>query len=243
MIDLHTHILPGMDDGPRYLETSLDMLRMEWEQGVDTVVLTPHFYRSDETLQQFIARREKAFSVLNEGISALPEADRKKLPRLLLGAEVAWIPNMADMDKLSLLCIEETNYLLLELPFTSWNHTLINQLYTLLGRTGIIPVIAHLERYLRLQRRAYIEEILNLCVSVQINADSLLNPISRGRCLTLFREGQAHMLASDCHDTLNRPPNLSQGMDVIRRKLDYSSFSALASYAEDFTRQLQKTDE
>ena len=57
MTDLHTHILPGMDDGAVSVETSLEMLRMERDQGVDAVVLTPHFYRDRERPEQFLARR------------------------------------------------------------------------------------------------------------------------------------------------------------------------------------------
>ena len=53
MIDLHTHILPGMDDGAKDTATSLQMLRMERDQGVDTVVLTPHYYRHRESAEDF----------------------------------------------------------------------------------------------------------------------------------------------------------------------------------------------
>ena len=89
MTDLHTHILPGMDDGAPDVETSLAMLREEARQGVDTVVLTPHFYRDRERPEHFLARRARAADRLNSAIQALPGEERRAMPRLILGAEVA----------------------------------------------------------------------------------------------------------------------------------------------------------
>ena len=80
MTDLHTHILPGMDDGAKTVEQSLQMLQMQLEQCVDTVVLTPHFYRERETVEEFLSRRGKAMAQLT---AALPA----NAPQLLLGAD------------------------------------------------------------------------------------------------------------------------------------------------------------
>ena len=85
MTDLHTHILPGMDDGARTVKESLKMLRMERSQGVDTVVLTPHFYRDYETPEHFLQRREESVRVLETVIGRLPESEQKKLPRRSCG--------------------------------------------------------------------------------------------------------------------------------------------------------------
>ena len=88
MTDLHTHILPGMDDGARNVQESLDLLRMEWEQGVHTVVLTPHLYRDRENLSHFLHRRERAVEELEWALDGLPVQARENLPQLILGAEV-----------------------------------------------------------------------------------------------------------------------------------------------------------
>ena len=125
MTDLHTHILHGMDDGSPDVETSLAMLREEARQGVDTVVLTPHFYRDRERPEHFLARRERAADRLNDAILSLPEEERRALPRLVLGAEVAWWPNLADCEELPELCIGRTKNLLVELPFTPWNDRML----------------------------------------------------------------------------------------------------------------------
>ena len=219
MTDLHTHILPGIDDGAKTVEESLQLLRMERSQGVDAVVLTPHFYRDQENPKRFLQRRREAVIALGSRVLELPEEERNALPRMFLGAEVAWWPTLAEWDELPELCIGETKNLLLELPFTGWNDKLINQLHEFYGRTGITPVIAHLERYLKLQKAEYIEEILSLGFPVQISADMLLRPLARGRALKLLRQARVGVLASDCHNGESRVPHLAQAMQVVSRKL------------------------
>ena len=87
MVDFHCHILPKMDDGSDSINTSLAMLRAEHTQGVNRVVLTPHFYCEEESIEAFLQRRKKAFSALQTAISDQPHTN--DIPELCLGAEVA----------------------------------------------------------------------------------------------------------------------------------------------------------
>lgn len=219
MTDLHTHILPGMDDGAKTVEMSLEMLRMERDQGVDTVVLTPHFYRDRERPEWFLARRREAEEKLLEALMALPEEERRTMPRLTLGAEVAWVPNLADWPELPKLCLGQGKHLLLELPMIPWNEQMFRQLYDLMGRTGVTPVIAHIERYIKMQKPEHIAEALSLGVPVQVSSEPLLHPLSRGGVLKLLRKRQAEFIASDCHNTTSRPPNLGPAMEIVKKKL------------------------
>lgn len=228
MTDLHTHILPSMDDGAKNADMSLEMLRMERDQGIDTVVLTPHFYRERERVEWFLERRREASKVLLEKLMSLPEAERNTLPRLIVGAEVAWGPNMADWPHLDKLCMGRTRNLLLELPFTPWNDQMFHQLYDLMGRTGITPVIAHIERYRSIQKKEAIEEILSMGLPVQISAEPLLHTLSRGRELKLLRERQAQFIASDCHNTTTRPPNVGLALKVVEAKLGEAKVQSMA---------------
>jgi len=236
MTDLHTHILPGLDDGAKTVEESLRMLRMERSQGVDTVVLTPHFYRDRENPKRFLQRRREAVIALGSRVLELSEEERNALPNLFLGAEVAWWPTLAEWDELPELCIGGTKNLLLELPFTPWSEKMVDQLHELYGRTGITPVIAHLERYLKLQRPEHIEEILSLGFPVQISADALLRPLARGRALKLLRQGQARIVASDCHNCETRKPNLAQAMKVLEGKLGNEPCVSLIKQADALTK-------
>ncbi len=219
MTDLHTHILPGMDDGAKDVQTSISMLHMEREQGVSTVVLSPHFYSDRETVDQFLQRRSASFQQLQSALEQLDMQERETLPKLVLGAEVAWRSDLVECERLNELCIGTTNNLLLELPFTPWSDRLFDQIYDLMNCTGITPVIAHLDRYLGLERPKYIEEVLELGVPIQISAEILLHTFARGKALKMLRCNQAHLLVSDCHDTSDRAPNLHKGMEVVRRKL------------------------
>lgn len=232
MTDLHTHILPGLDDGAKTVEESLQMLRTERSQGVDTVALTPHFYRDRENPKRFLQRRRDAVIALGSRVLDLPEEERSKLPNMFLGAEVAWWPTMAEWDELPELCIGGTKHLLLELPFTPWSEKMVDQLHEFYGRTGITPVIAHLDRYLKLQRSEHIEEILSLGFPVQISADALLRPLARGRALKLLRQGQAQIVASDCHNCVDRAPNLAAAMQVLNRKLKAAEVENILRYTD-----------
>ena len=219
MTDLHTHILPGMDDGAKDAQMSIEMLRMEREQGVDTVVLSPHFYGDRETADQFLRRRNKSFETLKAQLEQLDPRERESLPRLVLGAEVVWSSDLVECERVSELCIGQTKNLLLELPFTAWTNQMFNQMYDFMGRTGVMPVIAHLERYLKIQSKKHIREVLELGVPIQVSAQILARPLAGHRAMNMLRRGQAHLLATDCHDTDGRAPNMKSGLEIVRRKL------------------------
>lgn len=210
MTDLHTHILPEMDDGSKSVEESLALLQTEREQGVDTVFLTSHFYRWQEPAGAFLERRRQAFDKL---CAALPP----DAPSLLLGAEVAWFPSLAEEPLLERLCLGESRYFLLELPFERWHTRLLDRLYDLNCATGLTPVLAHVERYLPLQSREQMEELTSMGLPMQMNADSLLNWRRRKRCLKLLSRGEWH-LSSDCHNVDKRPPRLGQAIQYLNGK-------------------------
>ena len=93
MIDWHSHLLPGIDDGSRDVEESLALLRMEAEQGVDTVVATPHFFADDGSVDSFVEQRQKSYETLR---SAMPEGS----PDIVLGAEVRYYPGIVKLAEL-----------------------------------------------------------------------------------------------------------------------------------------------
>lgn len=217
--DIHTHILPGMDDGAKDTETAVAMLDMEAAQGVEAVAFTPHYYRDREKPARFFARRHEAESRLSEALLAMPAERRQMLPRAALGAEVAWMPNLSHWDELEQFCIGNTEYFLLELPFRPWGSLLIDQLYELLACTRFIPVIAHLERYFAGQKRAHIQELYAMGLPIQFGTSSLLSLTGRGSVLRAMRGAATYLLASDCHDLDKRRPNLEEASHAVERKL------------------------
>ena len=238
MIDLHTHILPKMDDGASSSDLSLEMLRMEAEQGVDTVVLTPHFYREKEDPSSFLQRRASSFYRLKDRISELSDKEKERLPELFLGAEVAWVPNMDEWSELSQLCLGDSSFLLLELPFYPWSSKMIDQIYDLMSKTGITPIIAHLECYAKLQRWSSIQEILALGIPIQLSTSVFFTIGGRRLAKQLLRHGTGFLLASDCHNTTTRPPNLGNTMAVLKKKFPFSTVLDLRQQALVIQQQL-----
>lgn len=228
MTDQHTHILPGMDDGSKSPEMSLELLRAEAAQGVDTVILTPQYDRMRESDVHFLERRSLFWERLHEAILALPEEEREGLPSLLLGAEVAWTPDLIDCRHLADLCITGTQAFLLELPVAPWRSSMFIQIQNLMTSTGLTPVIVHIDRYWTNQKPELLKELFSLRLPVQLSAETLLHFSTRGKALKALRSGQVRYLMSDCHDPRYRRPNLGQAMAVIEKKL-----------GEDIRRQLE----
>lgn len=139
-VDIHTHCLPGMDDGAKDLETSLQMLRLLRRQGVAKAALTSHYYPHKESLDSFLKRRRRRGS----GCARIPA--REEYPELLLGAEIYVTRGLSEQN-LRPLCIGKTDLLLLELPRQPYKAWILEELRNLTYALDIIPVLAHLERY------------------------------------------------------------------------------------------------
>ena len=229
MIDLHTHILPGVDDGAQNVDESLEMLRIQYAQGVETVALTPHFYPDREKAESFLARRAAAWEELNTAITALPEADRKQLPHLVLGAEVAYGQQLLELGDMKEFCYAGTRNMLLELPFYSWDSQLFHQIYDLMNHSGVTPIIAHIERYF-FQKKKYLEEIMEMGLPIQVGTDTLLRLASPA--MKLLKQEKAQVVASDCHDARRRSPNLNAALRAVRKKLGQSAYNRILEQSE-----------
>lgn len=212
MTDLHTHILPGMDDGAKSVKEALALLAEQANQGVDTVALTPHFYKRRESAVEFLARREAAWQQLLEATKGT------ECPNLLLGAEVAWTSDMAQWPELEALCYQGTKILLVELPMMPWTDSVFRELYNLEGRRGVTPMIAHLDRYFHLQKKRDIEKLLEMGYPVQVSAETLSRFYLRKQALELLKKYDG-VLISDCHNLTDRAPNLANAMKMIEKKL------------------------
>ena len=209
MTDLHTHILPGMDDGAADLKQSLAMLRAEGQQGVDTVVLTPHFYRVDETVETFLERRSRAWETLR---SSLPD----DAPELILGAEVTWYHGIMDEPRIMDLCLGDSACILLEMPLRPWSDNLLEQVYRFAGVTGTTPILAHVERYLHLQKNGQLKTLIEMGIPMQLSASAFRNPFAAMKANRLLKSG-TWLLGTDCHNTSTRPPNYGPAAAYIKK--------------------------
>lgn len=203
MTDLHTHILPGMDDGPKDLETARQLLDMQLRQGVRRIALTSHYHPEMEPLDAFLDRREVAFEALQEVCP--PQLTLKK------GCEVYFTPALLNMDA-GQLCLEGTNVLLLELPVLQ-KPAFLAEVLTGLARRGITVLIAHAERYEYVRRDpGILARWKELGAVIQLSSGSMVGDPLAGK---LVKWGLADVLASDAHSPQHRPPDLKKGLSAL----------------------------
>ena len=227
-VDFHAHILPHMDDGSGSPAESMAMLALSWEQGIGHIVATPHFRPSRDTLEGFLEKRQRREEALREEM-----AKTGALPRLSVGAEVQYFRGISQCDFLDKLTISDKRCILIELPLGPWPETVYQELAQIRTRQGLIPVIAHLDRYIGPFRSYGIPQRLSeLPVLVQANADFFLSRTTAPMALKLLKADQIHLLGSDCHNMNTRKPNLGPALQRIERKLDRDVLLRLNSYAQ-----------
>lgn len=212
MIDIHTHILPGMDDGSSSLEESLSMARESARQGVRLLATTPHFYATQEDPNSFLRRRERSLALLES-------AWQDSFPTLLVGAEVRYFDGISRVEEVKSLAMEHTKILLLEMPFTSWSSRMVEEVLELQRSRGLQVLLAHVERYLKDQDSQVWETFRQNGVWMQCNANFFLRWQTKRKAQALFKKGEIQMLGSDTHNMTSRPPNLAMARDALVKSL------------------------
>lgn len=208
-IDIHTHIIPNVDDGARSFSESLQMLELMIEQGVTDVIATPHVNSNATT-----ATWEKQVSQYK----ILKEKANKLNINLYLGAEVKYRKYLiTNYDK---HVIEDTNYILMEFNWSTYED--VFGILEKLQKEGFKPIIAHVERYSYLKLDDY-KKLKEKGILLQVNAGSFLNS---GRELwienakLLVKERLVDFVATDAHNTESRVPNIKKAYEKLKGKLD-----------------------
>ena len=226
MIDFHSHILPEMDDGAEDLETSLEMLRESRRQGVDIICSTSHFYADEEDPESFLTRRSDAYERLQEAVG-----NSEEYPKILLGAEILYFPGISVSEEMMLLRLAGTPFLLIEPPMIPWSKTMLDEVEQCGESLRCIPVIAHIDRYMRAFRDyTLFERVKNRPVLIQVNASFFLHRDTTEFALQCLREERFQFIGSDCHDLYSRRPNMGDAVDVIREAGELEKLEELNSY-------------
>ena len=212
--DMHAHILPGMDDGCKTPEESVQVLALCYQQGIRYMFATPHYYPV-ESVESFLSRRQAAWEWLEEYLIKEKITD---IPQICLGAEVAYRAGLSREEDLAKLCLGKSDYLLLELPLRAWSSEDVRQVKSISLTQGITPVLAHYERYKSLQTAQRYEEMANLDALIQMNAERLTAFSTRGSACRKIRAGRVHLLGSDCHNMEQRKPNLAQAIAYLKHR-------------------------
>lgn len=214
MVDLHCHILPGIDDGAQTVEDSIELLNALRRQRIHSVMFTPHFNFERLDIKSFCERRQKSLELLTA-----TQEPKNLAMTVKAGAEVFFSVKLNEED-IEPLCFDGTNYILIELPVTSRPYGLTHTLRALLNR-GYIPILAHVERY------PYIAEdptvlydlVMEGCLA-QVNAGAILKDNERSKMAMKYLKWElAQLISSDTHSMKKRPPNIKPAMSVIEKKL------------------------
>ena len=223
--DFHSHILPGIDDGSRSCGESIAMLRMEAEQGIGHVVATPHFYPRYDNPEEFLRKRDRAEALLREEM-----AKENGLPQVTIGAEVHFFNGIGDSEVVPRLTIGSKRCILIEMPLSPWTPAMYRELEKIWLQWGITPIIAHIDRYIAPFRTHGIpEQLRELPVMVQANASFFLDRKTSSMALRMLKNGQIHLLGSDCHNLTSRFPNLGSAAEKIRSRLGQRTIDRICS--------------
>ena len=212
MIDIHTHILPHIDDGAKNTQMSAEMLKTLQRQGVETVVLTPHYYGKRSSPDSFLQRRNNMFEHIK---AEIPEGLQVKL-----GVEVHFTGiNMPANDELCKLAIEGTEYILIEFPFTmAWTGELMTRLSDFMRDTDYTPIIAHVERYPEVKKNpALVFDLVRMGCLIQVNAPAFLDKREKKLAFALLKHGFVHCLGTDAHNLDNRPPDMLTAKEAVKK--------------------------
>ena len=220
MIDIHSHIVFGVDDGPSPKEESLALLKEAFSQGVRTIVSTSHRRKHMfETPEYTIMTNFKEVKALA----------RKELPELTLlyGAEIFYTQDALEkLENKQIPTLNDTQYALIEFSSRTPYWEIRNALSKIL-LLGMKPVIAHIERYDELENNEKrIKELIDMGCYTQINSSSILKPRLFGDKYRLFKKraqyflahNLVHCVASDMHNLTARPPYMKQAFALIKQQ-------------------------
>jgi protein-tyrosine phosphatase len=213
MIDIHNHLLPALDDGASGMAETMRMCRIAAADGIRTIVATPHSFNGEFVNEpakiKFLVKR------LNEDLSK-EGLDLRVVP----GMEIRIIPNMMELLSCGkLLALNEGRYFLIEFPFAHVPAAFDNFLANLRAENYGV-VIGHPERNLHIQRNpewlaGILERVDSWDLIVQISADSITGFAGRTAYVTarkLLKRNLVHIIATDAHSSVNRPPKLSNAV-------------------------------
>ncbi|MDD4323474.1 MAG: hypothetical protein PHR78_04915 [Eubacteriales bacterium] len=212
--DIHTHILPAMDDGTENLAEALDLLRYLEGEGIERLWLTPHYYASRENVEVFIQRRRESFEKLRPYLDEFNISFR-------LGAEVYIMSELLEFSDIERLCASETNYLLLEIPYDVPSGIfLVEMIKEISARYSVDIILAHIERYENMIPSSLLERILDLDVEFQLNL-SFMNRSQREKhkWLSYLENGKIRFLGTDAHNMHRRKPIVRKNWQELQQHL------------------------
>ena len=218
-VDFHSGILPKLDvkDVDAEVENSLDTLRLLHKAKIKTVVATPFFNSVDDNVPSFLAKREESFKCLSQ------KTKGQSLPRVIMGAEVLFTTSLLDIRDIDKLCVGNTNYIMLALPYQGYSDIVLETLQKIIISKNLCPIIAHIEKYLEFYTIDQIQRISSLGVIMQLSCDAIINRATRKSALELLSKNVVQIIGSnDIVKHQGQRSKIEVAIDVLMTK-DVSS--------------------
>ena len=222
LYDIHCHIIPGVDDGADNMEEAIQMLKMEYAQGVRNIIATPHFrFKMFETpletvQKQYLKLRAAAKDIGDEGIN------------LYLGCEFHANMEMTRMlTEGNISRMAGSRYVLVEFSGSAEKGYVRERLYALIS-SGFKPIVAHIERCAKVRGdMRFIEELVEMGAKIQVNAESIVGGEGfsvKRFCHKLMKEDLLDFVGTDCHGVKYRPPKIRDAYERVCKKFgeDYA---------------------
>lgn len=216
-VDMHCHILPGLDDGAKDLEESLKMVRIAAESGIREMIVTPHYKngRHNASAKTILSRIETVKQYAME---------HGFLVSLYQGNEIFYYNGLRDaLVQNEVLTLNETNRVLIEFSPLEQYIYIRNALEEIVS-AGYVPILAHVERYQCIVKNVENAiELTRLGVELQINASSVIGKLGRETQKFIFKLLEKRLVtyvSSDAHDSKKRTPDMTKCYKKLKRKLD-----------------------
>lgn len=221
MIDIHCHILPGVDDGAKDIEESLEMARLAVNEGITKIINTSHYhpYFNYEKGDILLNRAKDFNNILKQNNIDL---------EILIGNELYYSTDLLEyIESKDFYTLNNSRYLLIEFSQSNFPKNIVDIVYELKIR-GYIPILAHVERYRQVQENPnIIYECIKEGALIQINSNTILSKNSKEACKLckiLLDNNMVHFIATDAHNTNRRKPAMKGSYEYIIKK--YGKYKA-----------------
>lgn len=217
MIDIHNHILFDIDDGAKTIEASVQMCRDAYKNGIEHIVLTPHFVNFSD-VENFIEERDSRIFELRNMLQA------ERIPiKLYAGAELYLSDGVFSADNLDELTLGNSKYILCEFPLGPFNINRVPEWIDELIDRGYVPVIAHPERYHEFHRNLFIiDELIDRDVVFQVNLDSVIGLNGRSAqamAVDMLERGIAKLIGTDAHHPIYRHNKIKEKFEDLPEEI------------------------
>lgn len=236
-LDIHSHILPDIDDGASNKEEALELLEMMYAQGITDVIATPHFYPQENNFDIFIEKVSKSFNIIKK------HAHLKNVPNIYCGCELYYYNGLSKTDLLSNFTLGSSDYILIEPNFFEFGNNFRRELLHIKNVSGFVPIIAHIERYHKEKEfKKFIAFIKKHKIPTQVNASSFLNEEYNHTLKKLIKKNVITFIATDTHSLKNRPPLFADAVKIIKEKYGEIYLQRLLKNSEQLLKKIT-TDE